>query len=259
MSQDDSGKWTLNRSFFCTDLPGSTPLDMFSAPYAMTTTGGVTHGGGNIPDRWELLTVRGIDLWCKSRDVEPWPPSDAVVLATYDSDSPPIAGFGPPTIEVGSTLEQSTTVFDAANLALAWASRAIIKVDPPTANAGEDPQYPEVPILVPKPSIVITRETSTSPEADADRFVGRRNSVIWRTYPIGTVLCYSIVGRNAGDGIWQSTYQFARDPSGKFLQVIRWKDSQGRFPALTITDVSTRKGIKDVNVQGEDDFNAMGI
>lgn len=259
MGQGEDGIWRLSRSFFCTDLPGANALEIFSAPYTMTATGGTAHTGGNIPDRWEQINVRGITLWCKSRDADPWPPTDAVVTANYDSESPPVAGFAPATIEVGSTLEQAETVFDADNLKLPFASRVMISVDPPSAYAGADPQYPSVPILVPKPSIVITREQSSSPEWMADRFVGKRNSINWRGYAPGTVLCLSICGRNGGDGIYVSTFCFARDPLGKFLQVMRWKDALGGFPILTAADISGRKGIREVDVQGMDDFNAMSI
>lgn len=258
LSQSDDGTIRFTRVFFCADMPGANPKEVFTAPLLMVS-GGLTHTGADIPNRWDLLTVRGINFWCKGRSISPWPPNDAVLTATYDTVEPPVAGFGPTIVEVGSTLEQDTTVFDAANQILAWGSRAIIVVNPPSAHSGEDPQYPAVPILVPKPTIVITRETSTSPESDADTHVGRTNSVIWRGYAVSTVLCLSIVGRNSGDGIWSTTYSFARDPLGKFVQIARWKDAKGLYPALTVADVSARAGIKDVVVQGSSNFNLMSL
>jgi hypothetical protein len=167
---EEGGVKQLTRIFFCTDLSGSSPIEILYSPYLLIASEG-THTGGDIPERGERITIGGEDFWCISRSIEPWGTNDATVTCVYSTQSQPEpggSGYSPTITEVGTTLEQDQTNFDATNLALAYASRTPITIPPPAAFAGQPSQNPTVPIFVSKATIVVSRTQTVSPEADSE-------------------------------------------------------------------------------------------
>lgn len=268
LSEDEAGKKTLTRVFFCKDLTGGNPVDLFASALELVA-GGIAHTGGDIPKRNDKLTVQGTDYWVKTRELKPWPPADADVTVVYTTDPPAesgTAGLGPVTVEVGATLDQAETDFDYANLQLPFASRQTIRIpyDPsavsPPASA---PTFgARVPILLPKPVSNYNRDEAISEtdfEDKADAYVGCTNSVPWKGRAKGTVLCLAIIGRKGGDGVMAANYQFARDKHG-FKQVARVIDpNTGQPVPLDAAKVAAGNGVKEVTVQGEADFNALAL
>lgn len=255
--------YKLTRVFHCKDLTGTTPTDVIVQALSLTSTG-TSHTGANIPEQWEAFTFGGRSFWCKDADAVPWSTNDAIVTCTYDTISPPVAGFGPLQIEVGASLEQSETDFDFENLQLPFASRSPITVFAPL-DIAEEEQSVRVPIYVPKACLIITRQESSSPEPRSDGWVGWTNSDTFRGYAANTVLMLDIRGRNGGDGIWNTTYWMARDPLGKWKQIARWRNTDGTFPKLTPADlagggdIGIGYGIREVIVQGSKAFGPLGL
>lgn len=261
ISENDAGVMVMDRVFFCYDLEGDDPVEIFSSALLMTDPifTGLAHTGANIPDNGEIIVVNGKSLICRNRSLEPWPTHDAIVTCNYMGAEIGIAGFGPKIIEVDTAVEQSETDFDFANLQLAWAARQTIKVPPPIALAAADTIDARSPIWSPKHTLVITREQTEDPDAIGDAYVGWTNSDVVRGYAANTLLMMKIGGRNVGTGIWTTTYMIARDPLGKWKQVVRWKFPDGRYPALTAADVIASKGIVEVTVQGSRPWASLDL
>jgi hypothetical protein len=259
-----NGKLQMTRKFEARALTG-TASERLAQALTLTSVG-TAHTGVNLPVDGETFTVGGVTLYANDFDVEPWADADAYISVTYTTDKRgvDVAGYGPRTKEVGSTLELGETDFDWANLQLPYASRTRIQVsyDPSSAGApGANAKTVDVrvPRWFNKSVRIYTNEQTVDPEGQADDFVGMVNSALFDGQPAGTLLCVSITGRYSGDGRWVRRVEIARDPMG-FKQYPRYIDPQtGQAPALTTAQIAASNGIAEAEVQGEANFTLLNI
>jgi hypothetical protein len=257
------GGYVLTRVFHCEDLIGANPIEIFASALKMTA-GGPAHFGGNVPDYDDLQIVNGVELYAREFDVEPFSAADATVTVNYLQVVQTTAGFGPTQLEVGSTVEQGETEFNYIERAKPFAARTPITItwdkanDTPGANAKK--QTPKVPFFFGKGVRRFVREQSTNPESQAELYVGRTNSNSWRGLGTDMAMCVDIHGRNSGNGIWVTNYDFAIDREGLFRQVARAVDPETGEPVwINAARIATRNGIDEIITQFRADFNALGL
>lgn len=261
--EEINGVLTLTRVFFCKDLEGADAVTTLASALLLTD-GGNAHTGADVPGEFDSLTVNGKTLYVQSRKLSPWPPADAEVRVVYTETPRTIgdAGFGPTQWECGASLEQGETDFDWANMQLPFDQRTPIEVAyTPAGGEERTAQNPRVPVYLIKPTMQATREETDDPSDRASEFVGYTNSKVFRGREKNTVLCMEIRGRNPGNtGKWTTTYQFAEDRNGKWMQIARWTEPfSGQPPRLAVADLAAENGIKQITVQGEKDFDELDL
>jgi len=264
-----NGRLVMTRTFFAINLTGATPPERLAQALLLHAgTGAAEHTGANLPDDGDEVEINDKTLSANDFAVSPWGAADAEIRVTYTEDlrDQDFAGYGPTIKEVGATVEEEETDFDYANLQLPLDQRTRIKVrydpdaSPPSGSSTEKKaQDARVRRWRGRPVIIFTREQSHDPEDLAADYVSMINSAVWRGYAAGTVLCISILGRNAGDGKWVTTYQFAVDKHG-FKQYARWIDPEtGLPPSLLTFMIGHQNGITEVTVQGEANFAGLNL
>jgi hypothetical protein len=262
LSRNTTG-YQLTTVYDCQDLVGANPVEIFASAMKLTS-GGDAHTGDDVPVFGELLVINGSSMYARQFEVEAFPPNDAKITVTWTMLEPaPPVGYSPTIVEVGTIIEQVETSFDAANLALDYASRDTIKVSwdkgasgAPGASAIK--QTATVPLFAGKAFRRYIRETTTNPETLADQFVARTNSTTWKGLPAGTAMIASWTGRNVGDGKWQEVIDVVRDPVGKFKQVAIFIDpTTGQRVPATVAQLAANNGVVEVTVQASADFNSI--
>jgi hypothetical protein len=261
------GKWFMSQRYEATGLTGANVKEMLAQALDLTATG-TAHTGDNLPVDGEEDTFGTKKVYANHFDVEPWGVNDAYVTVTWTDKKRgnfDVVGFGPVVKEVGATVEEIQTDFDYANLLLPLAQRQRIQVSydelvegPPTGTA-KVIDATGVRRFHGRAVLNFTREQTVDPETMAPLYVAFTNLNTWRGYPRGTVLCLSIIGRNAGDGIWSTSYSFAVDRLG-FKQYARYTVPEtGHAPRLSVAQIAGQNGITEVVVQGEVDFSGMQL
>jgi hypothetical protein len=253
----------VTRIFHCKELQGSTPIETFASALKLTAAG-LAHTGGNVPAFDDILIVNGVELHAREFDLDPFPPVDATVTVNYLQVDPIVAGFGPTQLEVGSSVEQGETEFNYIERAKPYTLRTPITItwdkqnDTPGANAKK--QTPRVPVFYGKGVRRFIREQGTNPESIAELYVGRTNSTSWRGLGAEQAMCIDIHGRNSGNGIWVTNYDFAIDREGKFRQVARATDPETGEPVwVNAARIASKNGIDEIIVQFQADFNGLGL
>lgn len=253
----DGTRLSATVPYHVTDLTtpaGGDPLDRLAE--AMSVAGVPAPG-----DHRELL---GRDIYALRYRIAAWSDADAELHVTFAEDEAVLGGTGIET-EVGSTLELGETDFEASERIKAWNLRTPMYVlwDPGAAGAAVDAvanrQAARLPYFAGKPFRRYTKTISEDPGEMAETFVGRVNESAWKGYPIHSVMCVAIVGRNAGEG-FRTTFDFAIDRITLHRQVARARDkTTGDFVAVTNAQAAAYNGIKDFQVQLEADFNALPV
>lgn len=205
-----------------------------------------------------------------SRSLTAFPPTDVNFTLNYGS---PIAGtlLGPVKLDIGTTLQQGETAFDAANLALPWNMRTCIEVtfDDKAAGApahvGEDnTQGGSVPFYFQQPS---ARFTTTLPLAEwnvgalSTTYTGLTNSEEWKGEPANSLLMMEISGSSDDGEITDVVhFQVNRDIYDFWMPYLSYIDPiTQRRPKLTPAQLQAFNGITQITVQGEIDFNDLPI
>jgi hypothetical protein len=254
----------VTRIFHCKELQGTTPIETFASALKLTAAG-LAHTGGNVPAFDDILIVNGVELHAREFDLDPFPPVDATVTVNYLQVDPIVAGFGPTIIEVGSSVEESSTEFSADEAVKPYALRTplVLLWDRSSAGApgaSAEKKSPRVPYFAGKSVRRYTRQQSTNPETIADVVVGCTNSTTWKGLPQDAAMCVEYTGRYSGDGIWTINAGFAVDRNGLFRQVARAIDSTSGEPVfLTQAQFAASNGAQVVRVQQRFDFNALGL
>lgn len=199
------------------------------------------------------------------RTFRPFAPFDCFVDLYFGS---PIAGtlLGPVKLEVGTTLQQADTAFDAANQALPWNMRAAISVvySPTDPGPGAHPQKAggTVPYYAQYPSATFT---TTLPNSDynigalSTQYAGTTNSSAWKGEVMNSLLCMSLNGCS-DDGEITSVTKFVvnRDIFDLWQPVLRYIDPVSNLPPkLSQAQIAAFNGINQITVQGQEDFNSL--
>lgn len=252
IQRDDLGRVTVTRSIHAKDLPGSSALDQLNYAYA-----------NYVPPAGSILAGFTPSVLCLGASVKAWGNADAEIVINYrtpDSSTPGSGNAGQ--IEIGTTLTQSQTNFDAANLALPPDSRQPIQVSYTPPGSSVTRTVPgRAAVLVPRSTLVIERTETSQPGVVSRSYVGKTNSTTWLGEAAGSFLCTSITGRsNDGGATYVVTYTFDFDPVDSFQSVVFWEDPMTRArPALSPSDMSAGNGVTWVTVYGSADFNALGL
>ena len=115
-----------------------------------------------------------------------------------------------------------------------------------------------VPVQVYWPTYVFRhiQKENISPAAKARSYVGRLNSVVFKSGAIGTWMCKSILGRsNDGGANYIVTYEFEYRPAGWKETVFYIDKFTGRPPSNLISGI----GVKDVQVYDSVSFAGLGL
>ena len=233
---------------------GGTALDRLAE--AMSVAG--------VPAPGDDIDLLGRTLYANRYRIGAWSDADAELLVTWVEDEGAAAGLGTE-IEVGTTAEIGETDFDATERAKAWANRTPMYVqwDPSSAGApgGSSPKYGmRLPYFAGKPFRRYTKTLGYDPGALSEDYATYTNVSTWKGYPPETVLCMSIVGRNAGNGGFRTTFDFAIDRLTLWRGVGRVRDIvTGEFVAVTNAQLAAYNGAKDFQVQGQAEFNNLPI
>lgn len=269
----DSGKVICKRTFLTKDLllPTGQTQEVFRFATA-TSLVGIPADGSQIVINGHLLTARKFDL-------EPLPPTDAIVRVTYIDDPLTIyvPGWptGPTSISGGTFAVQDQTAFDRANLDKPWDQRKPIFVgyDPGTADAPYEGRTREglknpdqggtVPFFKNNSEINYERFERDEPSAKSRQFSSMVNATTWKGVPAGVALCLRITFDNSGiaDLPWRVSYSFAFDFDDKWKKWMQYIDPPtGRAPAITALMVKNQNGITGpIVVQGEENFNELDL
>jgi hypothetical protein len=265
LQEDENGRLSLTRTFFCTDLTGATPVEKFAQALTLTA-GGTAHTGGDVPAAFSFIIVNGKKLYVKSRRLEPFPPADATVYVAYGEANLTAAGYGPTIIECGSTCEQNETEFDAVERAKPFAQRNPIQLlwdkNNTTPGANAKKSTPRIPIYTGKSVKVFRRQQTIDPSSYADQFVARTNSGGWKGYSADQALCLSITGvnQNSGAGLWDTIHEFAIDKEGLHRSIVRAIDEDTGLPVFVDqARIAASNGIKEVVGQFRADFNSLAL
>lgn len=207
-------------------------------------------------------------LLSRSVRIDPRFPTSCYVDMHFGS---PIAGtlLGPVKLDVGTTLQQAETSFDAANQALPWTMRTCIEVKydvstsgAPGANAQVDGGT--VPFYAQYPTATFT---VTLPIADynvgalSTQYCGMTNVSTFMGEPPGNLLMMAIHGTSE-DGEVTNVTQFAlnRDAFDQWTPVLRYIDPvSGKPPKLSPSQLQHYNGINQIVVQGISEFNDLPI
>ena len=263
---DEAGN-TLTRVFQFKDLTGNGIDRFLSAWNLLGTTMTGDSGIVTIPRANEGIIFAGRTVFAKEFDLEPWPPSDAVLTVGYREDNTDLSGIDGVEIETGTTYEQDETDFDAENIVKPFSSRVPMyllynpDIQGATVDSAEFRKAVRLPMLTGKSFKRFTKTLGEDPSALSERFCSppKTNRTLWKNYPPETALCLSIVGRNAGQG-WRTTFDFAIDRIGKFRQIGRVRDeTTGQLIPLSQQNVAGRNGIDEFIVQPQDNFSALPI
>ena len=174
-------------------------------------------------------------------------------------------GFGTgsgDSITIGASLiaEQINTLptFDATlgGIGLGTVGISVTYTDPETEVEKEQGGF--ITKLNPQMTTTLARQTSVSPQSDAQQYVGRVNASVWLDGAIGQWLCMAIIGRSSGWGqVWAVQYTFQFNEAGWLDQRLVYIDpNTGRPPE----DVTTSNGIAIIeDIYGAIDFNALQL
>jgi hypothetical protein len=209
-----------------------------------------------------------------SRSMTAFPPYDTNFVLNYGS---PIAGtlLGPVKLDIGTTLQQGSTAFNYANLALPWTMRTRLKVtfDSTVPNGAPSPasltnplcnQSGTVPFYFQQPSATFT---TTLPLSDynvgalSTQYSGCTNSAEWYGEAIGSLLCMAITG-SSDDGEITDVTRFVvnRDIYDYWMPYLQYIEiTTGRPPLLSPGQLQNYNGIINPTVQGSQDFNDWPI
>lgn len=217
-----------------------------------------------MPDVGSAGPVPGTVVY--TRNPQALPPCDAIITISY---GPPIAGslFGPPKLRVSTSADMSDTEFDYANRNKPLIQRVPISVaydaNQPNAAPGANKveQGGRVPFYAGKSTATYTITLPYNPSDLSIQYSCMTNSVAWKGHPPGAWLCMCIEGESSdGEITFQTDFTFLLDVLDGFMQYLRWVDPlTGRYPTLTVGQVSGRNGITDVKVQGEADFTNLPV
>lgn len=206
----------------------------------------------------------------RSRNITAFPPYDANFTLNY---GPPIAGtlLGPVKLDIGTSLQQGETSFDAANLALPWTMRTCIQVTydqnsmtAPMTVTETNTQGGSVPFYFQQPTATFT---VTLPLSDynvgalSTQYTGTTNSETWKGEDPNTLLMMQIFG-SSDDGEITDVVKFTvnRDIYDFWMPFLRYIDPiSGKPPKLSATQLQNMNGINQIMVQGQQDFNDLPI
>lgn len=218
-----------------------------------------------VPAPGTSMELEGRTLYAMRYSVGAWSDADAELIVTWVEDEAAMGGVGTE-VEVGSTLEQGETDFTAEERAKPFLERSPMyvlwnpAVDGATVDSSEFRQHVRLPYFAGKPFRRYTKTLSEDPGALAEEFVGATNSTAWKGYEPEQVLCMGIVGRNAGNGGFRTTFDFAIDKELLWHQIGRARDrATGEFVAVTNAQLAGGNGIDEFVVQKQADFNDLPI
>lgn len=253
ITEDREGNLVMVEKVFVKNCDGSTPQKRLYS--ALTAPG--------MPQRGDLADIPGV--FCQHREAAPWGDTDAIVVLTFKG-FPPIQdnlmGGIPQRVEIGVSLSQEETEFDADNRAKPFNQREPIRVTyQANGSTSSDAQTVTVPVLIPRPTYVFERWTTKNPGEKARKLVGRVNRDAWRGIVAEGALCTSITGVSTdGEKTWLERTEIAVDEIDKFRQVARYRDrNTGTLPELSKSDIESENGVKHVSVQSREDFNLLEL
>lgn len=246
----DTGRITYIERYEVTDLTPGTPAALFAQALAL------------VPARGTAGPIVGTVV--VQRIPEAWGATDCYIDVVYQT--PAIGGIGdPPQITIQTSLQQSESDFDAANLALPFGSRTPITVKYDQSSNGAPGPSPlsqsvRVPVLQPRSVVTFTRTINYNPAAESWVYVGKKNADVFLGEAIGTFLCLEMTAEAVTSSRWRQQISFAYDPIEKFQQVARWVNpTTGVAPELTAAQVNGQNGIKLIDVQGSVNFAPLGL
>ena len=255
----DSDRMTVTVPYHVKDIedPGeNNPVLRLAA--AVNVTG--------VPPPGDRLLVQGREVFARGYDIASWSNADAELVVTYSENEGTFDGDGIE-IEVGTVAELGETDFDAANQIVPWAERVPMYVlyepgkqgAPVEGGSGVEKIGVRLPTFVGKPYRRYTKTLGEDPGLLSEQFTRFVTKTTWKGYPPETVLCMSIVGRNAGQG-FRTTFDFAIDRETKWRQVFRVTDQDtGEYVNLTKEQVAGLNGIKNFLTQPTKEFSQLPI
>lgn len=237
-----------------------------------------------LPPRYSPASLAGIpsvygygSSVLLSRRLKPWPPCDVFATLNY---GPRIAGTleGPVKVEIGTTLLQQQTVWDAANIALPYAMRVPIFVDYDSTQPNAAPSVWHGPGTGPTirdgGSVPVYRQHSTARFTTtlvgsdytigtlSTKYSGYVNSTTWKGEPPGTILMMAVNGVSEdGEITYVTTFDIAYDPFDMWTPYLQFILEQTGQPVAGLTNgqVAGNNGIKPIVVQGSTNFNSLPI
>jgi hypothetical protein len=267
---DQYGGLTVRRVWFAYDLelpdPGDPEVQRFAS--ALSLTGAPAHRDPLT------VVVNGVSktVYVSGIDVQPWPPVDAVIVATYtplDIASQPLdetTGFSPAEISGGTTLVNGLSDFDAENRekALDDATRQTIQIEWDPNSDGPPASDPQIrgdhlPIWLPQSTYNFARFENSDPSGRSRDFAGHTNATTWRGLPPRSALCLAVEFTLVGNGVYKTTYRMAYDPVELWKQALRVKDADGNPIPLTPAQVAGENGFKYFDMQSTAEFNDLEI
>lgn len=251
------------------DLDEGTDQQLLAQAIAQLDGGGFARGSSGLLTGIPGIYAAGSTVLL-SRTLTAFPPTDVNFVLNY---GPRIAGtlLGPVKLDIGTTLQQGQTSFDAANLALPWNMRTCIEVTFDELSAGApglvtetNTQGGSVPFYFQQPSATFT---TTLPLAEwnvgalSTQYTGKTNSEEWKGEPANSLLMMMIVGSSEDGEITDVVrFQVNRDIYDYWMPYLRYIDPLSSFPPkITPAQLRAFNGIKQITVQASEDFNELPV
>lgn len=253
------------RPFFLSDVPGDTAIQKLANALndpqipAMSAGIAVRLPGSN--------TFRA--MYPNDYEVTPWSDGDATVTVIYAERDLSIAGgasFGKAFMSGGTSLKQIETEFNWDEMQKPFLERTPLEItydpdqDGPISGGAHTPQGVRVPAFVPDACVSFTRYERTDPSERSFQYTAKRNAAPFMGTAKYTMLMLSVMFDQLGSQLFRVTYNMAYDPITLHSAVARWIDpTTGLPPRLSKNQVAGQNGIKEVIVQGDENFNALQI
>jgi hypothetical protein len=251
--------------FFLADVPGDTALSKMAN--ALNDPGLPSLGAGLVVRLPGTNTFRAI--YPQDYEVTPWSDGDATVTVTYaerDLSIPSGGLTGRAFISGGTSVKQIETEFTYDEMQKPFLQRTPIEIsydaDQNGAISGgrHTPQGVRVPAFVPDACVTFTRYERTNPMERSLQYTAKRNASPWMGAQKYSLLMLAVTFDQLGSSLFRTGYVTAYDPITLHNAVARYIDVKTGLPVtLTKEQVAGQNGIKEIVVQGDEDFNALNI
>jgi len=198
------------------------------------------------------------------RTATPYGDSDAVVVVKAGPKQLVIGVPGGQLFKkysVGTTTSQVPTNFDRTQLMKPFKDRVPVGVGyTPEGGVGRI-QTATFPYLAQNSTLVLQErfEATLEKVSIVSRvFSGKVNKNKWRGGPKNSWICFQLTGESLDGVNWDLTGVFGYDNVDFWRQTARYVDPlTGQTPQLTAKDIKAENGIRQIDVQLEEDFSQL--
>lgn len=218
------------------DILGAAGIPAYYEPYPGMT-------GSN----WEYSPIFAVEI-----NVQPEQDDSGVYRVTVNyaipdySQAPPSTNATDATIQVGSSVSETTTMVD--NLG----DQIFVTL------AGQPTQTGEVAIQTPQTVLQFERREPTSPLTNSETYSGTVNDDVVGGFAARTLLCLGIEGNSTDQGVtWNVIYRFQVNRNTWQATVV-YIDPETDRPHVDV-NIATSAGVTYANIYPETDFSALSL